>query len=51
MSDHVDCIIVNWHQISGSLANEIMKMNKALCVVCFVSECCDTHTHTLGLIL
>lgn len=45
MSVHVDCIIMNWHQISGSLANEIMKMNKALCVVCFMFEYCNTHTH------
>lgn len=33
---HADYIIVNRHQISGLLANEIM-MSKALCVVRFMS--------------
>lgn len=46
MPHHVDCIILIWHQISGWLANEIKKTNKALCVACFMSEHCITHTHT-----
>lgn len=37
--------IMNWHQISGLPARELMKTSRALCVVCFVSKYCNTHIH------